>query len=381
MWRLVLAAAIVALFAALATFRYTSQPGFCAGCHEMKPEFVTWSLSAHNKVACVDCHIGPGIKDFVLHKVSALNQVYLHITGRVELPIQMPTKIPNGNCLRCHSPQRIATPPGDLVVPHRQHLAGFNPGGAPVTAVIEAAGRQTVDGKGSGTLCVDCHARVAHAGLNEKIPGEHLSWKSDEFSAFLQDLKHVRPEEFRTEMDTCLGCHLGQAGPVKCEACHQEIKTPESHRTARWQAGHGDTAQRDLATCVRCHDIAQGARSGEGPVLAADVRQNTFCARCHSQRPPSHQGDWVLLHAGAGRADPEGCLVCHRRDEGEPGLALAAADGNPGPVVFCQQCHASKHPRDWRGAHPETVRSAGTDTCFTCHEARNCYDCHAASRG
>ena len=39
----------------------SSTPQFCGTCHNMKPYYQSWKHSKHNKIACVECHISPGI--------------------------------------------------------------------------------------------------------------------------------------------------------------------------------------------------------------------------------------------------------------------------------------------------------------------------------
>ena len=46
----------------------SSQPEFCGTCHVMDPYFQSWETSTHKEVACVDCHIPPGIAHEVQKK-------------------------------------------------------------------------------------------------------------------------------------------------------------------------------------------------------------------------------------------------------------------------------------------------------------------------
>ena len=55
-----------------------TRPQFCGQlCHEvMEPEWAGYQEGAHSRVACVQCHIGPGAPWFVKSKISGLRQVY-----------------------------------------------------------------------------------------------------------------------------------------------------------------------------------------------------------------------------------------------------------------------------------------------------------------
>ncbi len=39
---------------------YTSQPNFCASCHQISPSVVSWSEGPHKDVTCLKCHADPG---------------------------------------------------------------------------------------------------------------------------------------------------------------------------------------------------------------------------------------------------------------------------------------------------------------------------------
>ena len=85
---------------------------FCGKvCHEvMEPEFVTYSLSPHSRVACVSCHIGPGAPWFVKSKISGVRQVFAVMLNTYEKPI--PTPVANlrparETCEQCHWPQKF----------------------------------------------------------------------------------------------------------------------------------------------------------------------------------------------------------------------------------------------------------------------------------
>jgi hypothetical protein len=93
-------------------FHYTESVPFCGTlCHEvMKPEYVAYQNSAHARVACVDCHVGPGAGWYVKSKLSGMYQVYAVLTNSYPTPI--PTPISNlrparETCEECHWPEQF----------------------------------------------------------------------------------------------------------------------------------------------------------------------------------------------------------------------------------------------------------------------------------
>ncbi len=90
---------------------------FCGtACHSvMQPEFVAHQRSPHARVACADCHIGPGADWFVKSKLSGAWQVVSVNLGLYPTPI--PTPIENlrpsrETCEQCHWPTTFF---GDLL--------------------------------------------------------------------------------------------------------------------------------------------------------------------------------------------------------------------------------------------------------------------------
>ncbi len=91
-------------------FEITESVSFCGKvCHQvMNPEFTTYSHSPHARVACVQCHVGPGANWYVKSKLSGAYQVYSVIFHKYPQPI--PTPIRNlrparETCEQCHWPQ------------------------------------------------------------------------------------------------------------------------------------------------------------------------------------------------------------------------------------------------------------------------------------
>ena len=352
-----------------ATLKATSTPTFCSSCHEMAPEYATWQVTSHNKIACVTCHIEPGVLNLVKHKIGSMGQLYEHVTNKVPNPVTMPHPINNEVCEQCHSTMRKVTASGDIIIPHDKHLS-------------------------QGIKCVACHAGVAHGfvaerGLAQKA--DYVSWTKDKAE------QAIKFDDTKLAMELCFDCHeqvqagkkpwltnegqgksetdrvkettelqaaaasgtakLPQAKPIvedngkpaaadpptiNCQGCHSAMKTPDSHREAGWGTTHGLTARKDVRYCASCH-----SRQRERVLLKAttDVRDyvmsNAFCVSCHLKRPSGHLASkalWLPAHpqvvAGKGA---DGCLVCHdiqKSDPKQPSQRKPSA--NP---VYCNQCH------------------------------------------
>ena len=93
-------------------YEFTESVAFCGTtCHAiMKPEYTAYQGSPHARVACVQCHIGPGAGWFVKSKLSGAYQVYATLAGRYPRPIPAPIKNlrpAQQTCEQCHWPRKF----------------------------------------------------------------------------------------------------------------------------------------------------------------------------------------------------------------------------------------------------------------------------------
>jgi nitrate/TMAO reductase-like tetraheme cytochrome c subunit len=98
------------IFGSYQAYEATESVAFCgATCHTvMEPEYVTYQHSPHARVACVDCHVGPGADWYVKSKLSGMYQVYAVAFDKFPRPIVGPIKNlrpAQETCEQCHWPQ------------------------------------------------------------------------------------------------------------------------------------------------------------------------------------------------------------------------------------------------------------------------------------
>jgi len=93
-------------------YEFTDSVQFCGQlCHSvMNPEFTAYLKSPHARVACVDCHVGPGAGWYVKSKLSGAYQVYATTLNKYPKPI--PTPVANlrpaqQTCEQCHWPEKF----------------------------------------------------------------------------------------------------------------------------------------------------------------------------------------------------------------------------------------------------------------------------------
>lgn len=298
------------IFLAIVTvggIQLTMYPSFCKMCHEMNPEYVTWKASSHSQFKCTECHIEPGVVNLMKHKISAMTQLYQHVTGGVERPIKMPHEIKAEQCKLCHSSNRRFTVSGDIIIPHDRHEA-------------------------KEVACVKCHFGVAHGkiverGLTEEGKAEWDAWTEE------VGVKEMSGKNPKPQMDYCVRCHSSRGVSIACETCHKTIRTPDSHKKDEWKTKHGITARVELSSCKKCHNIGfDTVNVNAKDAAAAFAKGNKFCSDCHSKKPKTHGSNWRDIHKNdVANKGLSNCLACH---DLKPG-------GNPpAKQVNCTICHS-----------------------------------------
>lgn len=279
--------------------RFTESNRFCGSdCHEMWPFRDTWAKSAHKNADCVQCHIPPGTVNFLLTKMYASREVWVHYTGDVKAPIKVTRHIPNSACERsgCHTSTQTS-----------KTLKLGAP--APVTFEHDSEGH-------APQRCIACHAALVHAGAPGVTAPPANSMPSC-FSCHTDGPKdcsycHKPPHNDR---GPCQDCHnlsswgqgkdfkhpggplTGKHGQTSCETCHTEgvSAKPDGCITC-----HGDE-HNGLITCDDCHTIqnwtpAKFSHPQEGPHVPAGD-EPLQCDACHQggfgQTPgcPCHGGN------------------------------------------------------------------------------------------
>lgn len=198
-------------------YHYTESVEFCGTlCHKvMKPEYVAYQNSPHARVACVDCHVGPGADWYVKSKLSGLYQVYAVTTGNYPKPI--PTPVRNlrparETCEECHWPEQFYA----RKLKYRKHyLADYDNTEWDITMKMKIGSNYKALGLNEG---IHWHINpdvkieyIASDEQREEIPWVRYTDRKTGKTVVYQnpdttiDASKVNPEEIRS-MD-CMDCH------------------------------------------------------------------------------------------------------------------------------------------------------------------------------
>jgi nitrate/TMAO reductase-like tetraheme cytochrome c subunit len=105
---------LVGLFAffiaSVELLHYTESVAFCSSCHVMKPEYTAYDHSAHARVDCGTCHIGPGALAAFQAKMANVRYLWVYPTNSYPRPIPSPIhslRPVEVVCEQCHWPEKF----------------------------------------------------------------------------------------------------------------------------------------------------------------------------------------------------------------------------------------------------------------------------------
>lgn len=205
---------IIVSLAAYSGLHYMDSTAFCGTvCHEvMEPQHTAFQASAHARVGCVQCHIGPGASWFVQSKLSGTRQIFAVNLNTFPRPIPSPVhnlRPARETCEQCHWPEKFH---GDKVVTRTEYAD--DEANTPTETVL-----QLHVGGGADTLRratgIHWHTSAAHTieyiATDDKR--EHIPWVkvTDKDGTVREYLAEGTPEADlakgeRRQMD-CVDCH------------------------------------------------------------------------------------------------------------------------------------------------------------------------------
>ena len=327
---------------------YMESVSFCGqACHTvMKPEFTAYQNSPHARVACVECHIGPGANWFVKSKISGSWQV-VSVTFNL-YPRPIPTPIENlrparETCEVCHWPQKYG---GDRVRVINSYADDEKVTRAQSVLLMHIGGGNGYEGIHGAHMGPGVEIRYAHSDpQRQKIPWVEYRGSDGKTYVFRSE-GHASdgPGGLPVRVMDCMDCHnrpshsfelpgkavdraldeglidrtLPFARRTALEAIQREYATAaESEREipARFLAFYEQSYPEIYAK--RREDIERSARGA-----LAIYSRNVF---------PEMLVKWGTYFNNIGHADFDGCFRCHDWRESKPAGRSITQD--------CDVCH------------------------------------------
>jgi nitrate/TMAO reductase-like tetraheme cytochrome c subunit len=299
----------------------------------MEPYYESWKTSSHADIACVDCHIPPGITAELRKKYEAVSMVARYFTGTYGTNPW--AEVDDAACLECHERRLLKGKVlfGQVLFDHGPHLTELRRG---KRLRCTSCHSQIVQGSHitvTQTTCTLCHFKgqasnqgTASCTLCHQVPTAVAA--GDDL-----DFDHADVERFGME---CVSCHTpppstsGSVPRERCLSCHNEPERLE--RFAEGEMLHETHVTDHKVECTHCHlEI-------EHVVPRHMEATRTECSTCHGGGH-SPQRD---LYAGIGGKGiepmPDSMFLAGIRCEG---CHLDHGDGNARTAgeISCMSCH------------------------------------------
>jgi nitrate/TMAO reductase-like tetraheme cytochrome c subunit len=194
---------------------YMDSTQFCGTtCHTvMQPEYTAYTNSPHSRVACVECHIGPGAPWFVKAKISGLRQLYAVAFKTYSRPIPSPVedlRPARDTCEHCHWPQKFT---GDKFLVRTKYAEDEQNTPATNVLLLKIGGRTAQGLVGIHGRHLDTTERIEYVTTDSRrqvIPlviyvddaGKKVEFVSTDSKATTAELANAP----RRKMD-CMDCH------------------------------------------------------------------------------------------------------------------------------------------------------------------------------
>jgi nitrate/TMAO reductase-like tetraheme cytochrome c subunit len=322
--------------------QFSSTPSFCKSCHIMKPYYDSWAQSSHRTVACIKCHIAPGIRAEAMTKVQAANMVVKDLTGATGT--RPWAEVEDASCLRsgCHSQRLIegVVEYKGVRFDHTQHLGEIR--------------------RGIQLRCTSCHSQI--------VQGSHIA--VTETTCFLC---HFKGREEGNPVGGCTGCHAlppRVTSPEGMVVDHPQIvKDRVDCLSCHSQVTHG-AGTVDPPRCVSCHNEPARLSQISNPALLHSVHvaeHNIACIQCHSAIEHKITALTTMVQLD--------CKSCHKDVHLAQQRMFAGVGGHdaaPEPSamflarVTCLACHGEAQ----RLKGHDSVQVAGEASCLSCHGVR-----------
>jgi nitrate/TMAO reductase-like tetraheme cytochrome c subunit len=330
------------------TYHFTESVTFCGqACHTvMKPELVTYQHGPHARVACVECHIGPGATWFVKSKLSGSYQLYATAFNKYPRPV--PTPIKNlrpaqETCEHCHWPQKFS---GNLDRTYSYFLADETNSPYTLRMMIKVGGGDPTRGPAGGIHWhMNIDNKVEYFATDEqrqKIPWIRVTSSRGEVTEYrTRGFTNAVPEEDIRRMD-CIDCHNRPA---------HMYQTPNNAVNLAMSLGVIDPAlpwikSNAVYALTMAYTNEAQALSRIGTYLSGQYPVASFPAQKPVQSSieavreiykrnffPEMKASWQVYPENIGHKDWMGCFRCH---DGKHKTAdgKKSVDGSD-----CNSCH------------------------------------------
>jgi nitrate/TMAO reductase-like tetraheme cytochrome c subunit len=330
------------------TYHFTESVSFCGeACHTvMEPERVTYANGSHARVACAECHIGPGATWYVRSKLSGAYQVYATFADKFPRPI--PTPISNlrpaqETCEQCHWPSKFV---GNMDRTYTHFLSDETNNVHQIRMSLKVGGADPTHGPVGG---IHWHMNVGNKieyiaadQTRQKIPWVRLTDTQGVVSEFRSTDFTNRIDESAIRRMDCMDCHNRPA---------HVLQSPNDAVDLAMSIGQIDSALPYIKTnavyvLTRNYTNRTDALQGIATVLTSKYPDKPTVKRTIEtvQRVygdnffPEMKANWRVYPNNIGHKDWPGCFRCHdgKHQTADGKRMIKANDCNACHIILAQ---------------------------------------------
>jgi hypothetical protein len=319
---------------------------FCGTvCHTvMQPEYTAHQRSAHARVKCAECHIGPGADWFVKSKLSGAWQVVSVAFDLYPRPVPTPIhdlRPARETCEQCHWPTKFV---GDKLRVHSVYDEDEANTELKTAVLLKVGGH-----KGNGSSGIHWHVD----------PGVQIRFRASEDREEIYQVEYTAPDGTVKLFEAGeLPGELGEWRQMDCVDCHNrpshQYRLPGDEIDAALESGRIDASlpfvKREGLQLIQADYASHDeAKAGIADALAGFYRQNypevaanradavaaagQELGQIYSYNVfPAMNVGWGTYPDHSGHQETPGCFRCHNRK-------LKTADGDRIPRN-CSLCHS-----------------------------------------
>ena len=333
---------------------YMDSANFCGQtCHTvMQPEFTAYENSPHQRVGCVQCHIGPGAGWFVKSKLSGVRQVFAVTFHTYDHPIPSPVeqlRPARETCEQCHWPLMFTA---DKLIVRRKYSDDEKNTLLTTVLLMKIGGQNGHAAIGIHGRHLDVKSRVQYIATDRQrqvLPrvtyvddnGKRIEFTSTDSKPTPQQLEAGESRE----MD-CIDCHNRPSHTFQIperaldQAMSDGLISPDLPfiKKKATEALKGNYSDREDAARRMASNLSGFYRTAypdvyrdKRPAIDAAIqevqdiyRRNVF---------PAMNVSWGTYPNNLGHTDFPGCFRCHDGNH-------STADGSRTISNDCDSCHS-----------------------------------------
>jgi hypothetical protein len=386
---------IISSIGSYEAFHYTESVEFCGKlCHQvMEPEYTTYHGSSHERVACVECHVGAGASWYVKSKLSGLYQVYSVLAKKYPTPI--PTPIANlrparETCEKCHWPEKFYD--SKLKI-ENSFLADDSNTERIIHLQMKTSSQMTSTGMQSGIhqhISPDVRIEYKTLSANRQV----IPWVrytnirtgvSEVFTDSENQLSQAKLDSLETRVMDCLDCHNRPSHNYRSPQNFVDQSLSEG-RMSKSLPGikqiamkilYKDYSTKDSAFLAIRNQVTEFYKTSN-PALLTEKKSDIEAAIVEIQSGysknifPFMKSSWKAYPNNIGHMESDGCFRCHNDRHATESGKVISKDCNLCHSILAQGTpdnmeHSNSFvPLDFK--HPVDIDDAWkTELCSSCH--------------